>query len=86
MRLRIPLFRDTTLTLLLNTEDDGTALFRKLGHRSPTDAATHPRKTESSDIYGLSYVLYLRDVSVGHVNTNPMITIRWLPGTKQPEL
>jgi hypothetical protein len=82
VRLRIPFFRDTTLTLLHTTEDEGIAFFRKLGHRSPSDAATHPRKTESSYIYGLNYILYLRDVSVRHVNMNSGIHYPMVAGDK----
>jgi hypothetical protein len=59
-----------------------TAIFRKLGHRSPSDAVTYIRKTESSQFHGLSYILYLRGVSVRHVNTNSGIHYPLVSGDK----
>ena len=69
-------------SLIHTSEDKGTAILRKLRHRSPSDAAIYPRKTESSVLYGLSYILHLRGVSVRHVNTNSGIHHPMVSGDK----
>jgi hypothetical protein len=80
--LRIPFFWDTTL-ILYSTPDWMKALLSV--ENSGTDhpvTQRHPRKTESSDLYGFSYSLYLRGVSVRHVNTNSGIHFPRVSGDK----